>query len=753
MGAGTMTIFTRSTAQRVAAALLPLALLLGSAANAADYDYSDPFKQPRLNLPDLGGADTQPQEDNLPPAPASPDFSFPEPASTPVAAPPEAPTAPPAMPAAPANNGGEVNDNWPATQPEPPVTPARQSDVVTPPPPAINSGSSDFQFDYPQAVPTAPVPAPAAVQPEPPAAPAPQQITPLTRTAPGNPMPTQAPASAPVTVSQPEPPRQATPATLPPLDQPPATGATTAPPNQTKPAFIFTPVQRQTRSLPDGSSPRAPIASTALRGEFTQQAATYLAMTGSPMLAAAQLLSADQLGWLDLNKPVPGRLLTQWLQQAGMYKQAARRAQTAQSGWSSFARNEYWLHQASIWLHRDYPSNAETALQRVHAPKHSPNHNHLNGLMTRALLYQHRFAGAAQQLEALKGRPQSSIYQQYNLAIAWLGMGKTQQGLGLLFQLGQIAAINPEIQGLRDRANLMLGWTLLKDKHAGNARVILGLVQKDGMDAARARLGMGWAELAPDGKQAEITILRPRMCLRDAAYLLRNANALRRIPDGDCHPENPQIFHHDQQLPFRAGGDKHSRYQHAIAAWKPLLDQPIAWAPVREALLASAQSWHVLGNSQQALATYKQAVKRLQQEQVAVKALVAKVNNPAIDPVALLNRPKYRHRLLHWRASREFVAALDDRDALRQSMEQLDLDSQRLQRLAANAMNADSRAAVASLQQRWQQTRESVQQAYTQLNLTLRERTTERLQAELNDLQKYLTRARLEYATVLTGGS
>ena len=103
------------------------------------------------------------------------------------------------------------------------------------------------------------------------------------------------------------------------------------------------------------------------------------------------------------------------------------------------------------------------------------------------------YSGAAATLAAYNSKAASARYLRYNLGIALIKSGQTDSGTAVLDVLGKEGAEDEEYRGLRDRANLALGFSALTDQHPEAARNYLERVRLKSPQANKALLGMGWA--------------------------------------------------------------------------------------------------------------------------------------------------------------------------------------------------------------------------------------------------------------------
>ena len=88
----------------------------------------------------------------------------------------------------------------------------------------------------------------------------------------------------------------------------------------------------------------------------------------------------------------------------------------------------------------------------------------------------------------------SGGFRSYNLGIALLRSGSVQDGRHYLDRAGRIASDDRATPAMRDKANLVLGELLLRDKLFPAAKEVLDRVRLSGPFSNRALLSSGWAD-------------------------------------------------------------------------------------------------------------------------------------------------------------------------------------------------------------------------------------------------------------------
>jgi hypothetical protein len=163
-------------------------------------------------------------------------------------------------------------------------------------------------------------------------------------------------------------------------------------------------------------------------------------------------------------------------------------------------RDRAWYYVAKIRYQRGYAPEAEEALARIgkQLPKELDDDRAL--LQAQLLMARADHAGAAAVLGKLAPGGSAALYARYNLGVALVRSGQDKEGRALLDALGQAPlpqAETPlpaeEFAGLRDKANLALGYAALQEGKPEDARGFLERVRLEGLQSNKALLGFGWA--------------------------------------------------------------------------------------------------------------------------------------------------------------------------------------------------------------------------------------------------------------------
>lgn len=155
---------------------------------------------------------------------------------------------------------------------------------------------------------------------------------------------------------------------------------------------------------------------------------------------------------------------------------------------------------------------ADAAFERVGTQLSAALRDEHEMLRAQSLMAQGRFDDAAARLENVRSDGDWLSYVRFNLGVALVRMSRDAEGRAQLDRVGRLRSDNPELQALRDKANLALGFAFLHAQDGVRARDVLERIRLDGPHANKALLGVGWADvLQADYRQA----LTPWLALSD----------------------------------------------------------------------------------------------------------------------------------------------------------------------------------------------------------------------------------------------
>jgi TolA-binding protein len=179
-------------------------------------------------------------------------------------------------------------------------------------------------------------------------------------------------------------------------------------------------------------------------------------------------------------------------------------------------RNRAWLYLAQIWYDRGYLDKAEEALRKVNGRMSPQFEAQRELLFGNVLMHQGKYDEAIKLLSGWRGSPVWSAYARFNLGVALVRTNRLADADPFLSGVGTMLAGTPELEALKDRANLALGFAYLQANQPDRARPALARVRLNGPYSNKALLGIGWADATLGDYQGALT---PWMELRNRDVL------------------------------------------------------------------------------------------------------------------------------------------------------------------------------------------------------------------------------------------
>jgi hypothetical protein len=176
-----------------------------------------------------------------------------------------------------------------------------------------------------------------------------------------------------------------------------------------------------------------------------------------------------------------------------------------------------WFFLAKIWHQRGYLPEAERALGRIKGELPADLEPQRQTLLAQVLMEQERFAEALAVLQAWRRpRDQWIGYTKYNIGVALVRLGRIDEGARVLAEVGQLDPENRELDALRDKANVALGYAWLQAERPIEAKPSLQRVRLNGPYSNKALLGVGWSDAELEDYQGALS---PWIALRGREML------------------------------------------------------------------------------------------------------------------------------------------------------------------------------------------------------------------------------------------
>ena len=218
--------------------------------------------------------------------------------------------------------------------------------------------------------------------------------------------------------------------------------------------------------------------------------------------AAVNLITAQEQNRLERSDNEARLLLGGLYLSYGLHKEAEEIFENViDEGASAPVRDRAWFFLGKIRYHKQLFIEAEAALNRVGNSLDELLKEEFHTLKSNLLMAQKKYPEAVQSLLRTADNKKREIdelgdanYVRFNLGVALIRAGEEEEGRKLVKQVGELRSNDPDMKALRDKANLAIGYSLIK-KDPANARIYLQRVRLKGPYSNRALLGLGWAEV------------------------------------------------------------------------------------------------------------------------------------------------------------------------------------------------------------------------------------------------------------------
>lgn len=159
-------------------------------------------------------------------------------------------------------------------------------------------------------------------------------------------------------------------------------------------------------------------------------------------------------------------------------------------------KNEAAFRLARIEFQKDQPEDALHALERIHGTVPEGIKDEIEFLRANVYLALGRPGDAVEVLRRLQSAEGLKGFAAYNLGIALLQAGHTQEALRQLDKAGQIESRATPTEAIRDKSNMVLGSIMLQSADYGHAQQTFDRVRLEGPYSNLALLSTGWAEVS-----------------------------------------------------------------------------------------------------------------------------------------------------------------------------------------------------------------------------------------------------------------
>lgn len=154
-----------------------------------------------------------------------------------------------------------------------------------------------------------------------------------------------------------------------------------------------------------------------------------------------------------------------------------------------------WYYIAKLRYQKGYLPQAEEALLRIKDTLPEDREAERLHLLSNVYMAQQKYEDAINVLREFRGSSDWEAYAKFNLGVALVKAGQLEEGIDLLSDVGKLNPfkISHELNALRDKANLALGFAFLRGNRPAQAVEDFQRIRLSGPMSNKALLGLGWA--------------------------------------------------------------------------------------------------------------------------------------------------------------------------------------------------------------------------------------------------------------------
>lgn len=160
---------------------------------------------------------------------------------------------------------------------------------------------------------------------------------------------------------------------------------------------------------------------------------------------------------------------------------------------SAETQDRAWFNIGKMQYQGNLMNEAQITLKKISRELSPEREAERQNMLANTYLHQLDFKSAYDALKKLGEHPDWQAYAQYNMGIALIKTGNTLAGSRLLENISVLKTEDEELKTLRDKANIALGYSHIRNDQPVISASFLEKVRLKGPLSAKAILGIGWA--------------------------------------------------------------------------------------------------------------------------------------------------------------------------------------------------------------------------------------------------------------------
>lgn len=177
----------------------------------------------------------------------------------------------------------------------------------------------------------------------------------------------------------------------------------------------------------------------------------------------------------------------------------------AQSDLNKVEHDQIWFYQAKLNLVNGQDSLAEIALSQIGENLPKSFIQEKNNLLIETYIRLNRLTEAQQQIDKIDDDNEFYFYSKYNLGVAYIRNGNIKSGNKILSELGKLKSKQNDLLALKDKANIALGFSYLRENEPKLATKYFTKIRLKGPFSNKGLLGLGWSYVLADKHKKALT--------------------------------------------------------------------------------------------------------------------------------------------------------------------------------------------------------------------------------------------------------
>lgn len=162
------------------------------------------------------------------------------------------------------------------------------------------------------------------------------------------------------------------------------------------------------------------------------------------------------------------------------------------------AKDRAWFYLGKTQYRQNEFSEAKESFLNVKDALPAIRENERLNYVSNIFIKENNYEKAIENLHAIDKDSSWKNFAQFNVGVSYVRQGKIKEGITELEAVGNIKSKDNEMSAIRDKANLALGYTYIREKNYKKSHEYFKKIRLTGPQSNKALLGLGWAYLSSE---------------------------------------------------------------------------------------------------------------------------------------------------------------------------------------------------------------------------------------------------------------